>query len=643
MSYLAFARKYRPRTFEDVIGQEAVAQALRTAVATDRTASVYLFSGSHGVGKTSMARILAKALQCPGASEGRPCLTCETCLSVDRGEAFDVLEIDAASNRGVDDAERIRQNVRTRGSGRHKIYILDEVHQLSRQAFDALLKTFEEAPEHVRFILATTELHKVPSTIRSRAQVFHFHRSTRQAIETRLTQIAAAEGLTIEPSAVTLIARRARGSMRDAQKLLDQAAGLGAGGVTTGTAAAPIRADEVANVLGTLAEERVERVLSALAGARAGPLLEELDDYLAKGGRPSTFIEDLQEAMRAVLYLKACGAHSPLLEEVAYEQEHLGPVAAALSEDAILYALTILQDAEVKMRTAREPRVVLEVCLVRMARMAGLRPLGEVLARLERLEQALESSGPPPGGPPAGPPGRAGGRLADVDDRGGSTSGARDRAASPPAPVASGGPRGSYTYPSSMGASAPPAASAPSASVPEVSARRVAELERAARLERPGGGPESQAGAVALAEAPPRQVQPLTRPVLEAAWAGIQGAIPDALGMTASLLERGQPRLRLEQGEVVVEVNWMSDVFFGQLAEAPVQDALAGLLAGPLGAPPRLRFVRAAKTDASAGAGGPGGPGAAPGRGARGSSVYDDPIVKQAQRELASTQITRDD
>lgn len=671
MSYLAFARKYRPRTFEDVVGQEAIAQALRTAVATGRTASVYLFSGSHGVGKTSMARILAKALNCPNASEGRPCLTCETCQSIDRGEAFDVLEIDAASNRGVDDAERIRQNVRTRGSARHKIYILDEVHQLSRHAFDALLKTFEEAPEHVRFILATTELHKVPSTIRSRAQVFHFHRSTRQAIETRLGQIAEAEGLAIEPAALTLIARRARGSMRDAQKLLDQAAGLGQTGPATDPGA-PIRVDDVANVLGTLAEERVERVLGALAAAKAGPLLVELDDYLAKGGRSGTFIEDLQEAMRAVLYLKACGAESPLLEEVAYDREHLQPVAAALSEDAILYALTILQDAEVKMRTAREPRVVLEVCLVRMARMAELRPIGEVLARLERLEQALEAGGAPARSAAAAPPGRS--RLAghaegrsptdddgprdagerarrahhpDVDDRGGSASAARTHAAipGPPSGAAAGrgdGRRGTYAYPATMAAPAAPAPAAP----PDVSARQLVELDRAARLDRPAlagptGGRAADDGAWREAGAGSRTAEPaqaLTQATAQAAWTQVQPGLPDALGMTASLLERGQPRLRVEQGELVIEVCWMSDMLFGQLADPSVTDALARLLAGPLGGPPKVRFVRGAKAEGPPAAGAP-----TPGQPARARSLYDDPIVKQAQRELASTPVTRED
>ena len=209
MSYEVFARKYRPKVWGDLVGQEAIAQTLRYAVAAGRTGSVYLFAGSHGVGKTSVARIMAKALNCPASTEGAPCGTCETCESIARGECLDVVEIDAASNSKVDDVRTLRESVGYKpASCRFKVYILDEVHRLSTSAFDALLKTFEESPPLVRFVLATTELHKVPTTILSRAQVFRFQRAGLEALVRRLRTICDAEKLAVEDAALRTIARR---------------------------------------------------------------------------------------------------------------------------------------------------------------------------------------------------------------------------------------------------------------------------------------------------------------------------------------------------------------------------------------------------------------------------------------------------
>ncbi|MBL4845124.1 MAG: DNA polymerase III subunit gamma/tau, partial [Planctomycetes bacterium] len=392
MSHEAFARKYRPRTFGEVVGQEAIASALRGAVHTGQLASVYLFSGSHGVGKTSMARILAKSLNCPNKTDGDPCLTCPTCLSIDTGEAMDVIEIDAASNRSIEDARRIRENVLYRPqSSPFKVYILDEAHQLTSHAWDALLKAFEEAPDHARFVLATTELHKIPTTIRSRAQVFHFRRATRPDVELRLQQICEAEGVVITPPALSLVVRRARGSMRDAQKMLDQV-------VTLGDGAETIDIEGVARLLGAFTTERVERLLGAISRGEAALLLAEIHSHALEGGQTTTFLDELTDALRAALYVQTCGPDSPLLDEFGYEPSSLVEVAQALSSEGLLLALAYLVEAEQKLKLAREPRVLLEVVLVRLARARELRPLGEVLARLEALEARLGGGHPPSGG-----------------------------------------------------------------------------------------------------------------------------------------------------------------------------------------------------------------------------------------------------
>jgi len=383
MAYEIFARKYRPETFGEVVGQQAVARTLQNAVASARVAPVYIFSGSHGVGKTSMARIMAKALNCPEVKEGVPCAKCETCRSIAAGNAIDVNEIDAASNRGVEEARRLRQGVAFRpASLPWKVYILDEFHQLSRDAFDALLKTFEEAPEQVCFILATTELHKVPGTIRSRSQVFNFRRATLVEVKERLRQIADSEGLKVGDDALEMIARRSRGSLRDSQKLFDQVVALAVG-------VDHIDAKAVSELLGFASSERVLGALECVRSGDAKGLLEIVRSVYEEGNDPHVYCSDLLEGFRGLLYLQVCGVDSPVLDDLSFDLRGATDIAESLSRDAVLFSMQVLTESLQRMRRAREERVVLELALVRLTEVALLQPLGSVIARLERIEKAL--------------------------------------------------------------------------------------------------------------------------------------------------------------------------------------------------------------------------------------------------------------
>lgn len=227
--YTALARRFRPQTFSEVVGQERIAQTLRNAILENRVAHAYLFTGARGVGKTSMARIFAKALNCPNTKDGVPCNECEICRGISAGNDVDVSEIDGASNRGIDDIRSLRANVNVRSMrSKHKVYIIDEVHMLTKEAFNALLKTLEEPPPLVKFVFCTTEPNKVPDTILSRCQRFDFGTISTDNIEIRLSQLAEAEGFTVEQEALELVARRAAGSMRDSQSLFDQLLAFGA-------------------------------------------------------------------------------------------------------------------------------------------------------------------------------------------------------------------------------------------------------------------------------------------------------------------------------------------------------------------------------------------------------------------------------
>src|SRR6266851_3556398 len=287
-TYTVLARRYRPQQFQEVVGQEPVARALINAVQSNRVAHAYLFTGARGIGKTSTARILAKALNCVKGPTPTPCDECEICRSITSGEDVDVLEIDGASNRGIDEIREIRQNVQYRPSrSRYKIYIVDEVHMLTPQAFNALLKTLEEPPEHVKFIFATTEAQKIPITILSRCQRFDFAGIGTARIVERLRAVVLGEGMQADDEALELVARRAGGSMRDAQSLLDQLLAFGGERLSS---------EQVYKLLGTAQDERVLEMASALLehdpkralaflgqaaddGLQLGELLDQLIDY----------------------------------------------------------------------------------------------------------------------------------------------------------------------------------------------------------------------------------------------------------------------------------------------------------------------------------------------------------------------------
>ncbi|MEZ4546436.1 MAG: DNA polymerase III subunit gamma/tau [Thermodesulfobacteriota bacterium] len=315
MSYLVLARKWRPGTFDDITGQEYITRSLKNAVSTGKTAHALLFSGPRGVGKTSSARILAKALNCKHGPTPNPCSECSFCVEIAEGKSLDVIEIDAASHTGVNDVREIIENIKyLPASGKYKIYIVDEAHMLSQSAFNALLKTLEEPPPHVVFILATTEVHKVPVTILSRCQRHDFKKVPVEQIRERLTTITAAEGIEVGEETLYTVAREADGSMRDALSLMDQ---------LLATFGNSIAHDDAVRILGVLDRNILKSVLHAVIGKDPKSAIEALNLAMEKGIEPKRFAEDLLRGLRHALLIKTCGkdAASELPDEEKREIE----------------------------------------------------------------------------------------------------------------------------------------------------------------------------------------------------------------------------------------------------------------------------------------------------------------------------------
>jgi DNA polymerase-3 subunit gamma/tau len=413
--YQVVARRYRPQRFDELVGQEHVARGLAGAIQSGRVGHAYLFTGARGVGKTSAARIFAKALECTAGTGPEPCNACDKCQGIAAGQDVDVVEVDAASNRGIDEIRQLRQNVAVRPArGRHRIYIIDEVHMLTREAFNALLKTLEEPPAHVKFVLCTTEPEKLPITILSRCQRFDFHSVDADAIARRLAQIVAAEGAEATPEALALIARRAAGSMRDSQSLLEQ---------LLGSATGPVGLDEVHAVIGTGREEIVGRVVANVFARDARGGLEALDAALAGGADPGGVLEQVLAALRDAL-LASVGCGPEMLHEGAGLGVDLAAAGRTTGAVTLLAMLQIVDHALSRMRTSGHAQVLAEMAIVRLASIDDLDDLAEAVDRMAGAA-AAQSAGQPPraAGPAAARPPAPAAAPAPVDGREKKTTG----------------------------------------------------------------------------------------------------------------------------------------------------------------------------------------------------------------------------
>ena len=364
MDYQVSARKYRPGTFDDVIGQPHVVQTLMNSIATKRIAHAFLFSGTRGVGKTTIARILAKALNCEQGPTGTPCNTCANCLEITQGTSVDVVEIDGASNTSVDDVREIRENVKfTPFRGQYRVYIIDEVHMLSNSAFNALLKTLEEPPAHVVFIFATTEIHKIPATILSRCQHYNFRRISKAEIVLRLRHVAEQDGLAIEDRSLMALARASEGSMRDGLSLLDQV--IAFGGKT-------IRHQDLEALLGSVPQERVRALVEAVIEQNSAKALQAIAGLLDQGHDVRAYCADLVEYVRNMLVAAVVPSGPELRGLIEASEEDL----ALLARDAERFTVEQLQElfrictaAEDSLRISAHPRFVLETAAVRATRL----------------------------------------------------------------------------------------------------------------------------------------------------------------------------------------------------------------------------------------------------------------------------------
>ena len=391
MMYQALYRKYRPKTFDDVVGQEHITETLKKQVETGRLSHAYLFIGTRGTGKTTCAKILAKAVNCEHPVNGNPCNQCAACRGIDDGSILDVVELDAASNNGVDNVRALRDEaVFSPASVRKRVYIVDEVHMLSNSAFNALLKILEEPPEHLMFILATTELHKVPATILSRCQRHSFKRIPVDTITARLNFVAQQEHLDLQPDAAALLARMADGGMRDALTLLDQCCGNEC-----------ISTDAVISAIGLAGNLRTAQLLRSVAAGDTAGALEQFRDLWQDGKDPSALLDELSMLQRDLLMQAVAPRGGRELLSGAYDPVTLDELSGAFSSAQLLANLQSIQQTLGAMASQPNPRIAAELCLIRLCRPELCDDVPTLCARMDKLEQTVYSGAIPAPAPKA--------------------------------------------------------------------------------------------------------------------------------------------------------------------------------------------------------------------------------------------------
>lgn len=403
MAYVVLARKWRPKRFGDVVGQEHIATTLLNSIRAGRTAHAYLFVGPRGIGKTSTARIFSKALNCPEAVDGEPCGECQVCLEISDGRSIDVIEIDGASNNSVDDIRALRENVKIAPAHlKYKVYIIDEVHMLSSAAFNAFLKTLEEPPEHVKFLMATTEAQKIPMTVLSRCQRFDFSRLTSRQIHKRLKDIVDAEDIKIEEGALFAIARAADGSMRDSQSILDQQISFSDD---------IIKLDDVNAMLGTVGQDVHSRLAVNICEGDSYKILKTIDEIVERGKDLAQFLKELTLYFRNLL-VAGFGGGEELIDLPEEELVTLKEISGRFKHSDLIQIVRDLTELESRFKMLPSSRVALEMTLMRIASVGVDITIDGLLSKLTALERKLRGDGSNPA-PPAGATLRTSNRVSE--------------------------------------------------------------------------------------------------------------------------------------------------------------------------------------------------------------------------------------